>query len=190
VAVITRDKNATWMKPGILCRGRDWSEQRLILELQNGLPFRTAPPGGEHRIDWDNPTVRLDLAAGTVTFHREWRRVVRGDARGVRGTEVTVAFEVLPPVDEVPAPSADAPAGTPAPRRTSSAAVEQCFRDIMKERPDDPPSEAWLIPEMKRRLGASPGRERVRNLWRTIGAQWKRPVGAPRKKISAKKSAE
>jgi hypothetical protein len=60
----------------------------------------------------------------------------------------------------------------------------------MKERPDDPPDEEWLLAEMTRRLGASPGRQRLRNMWKTIAPEWKRPVGHPRNFISAKKSAE
>jgi hypothetical protein len=59
----------------------------------------------------------------------------------------------------------------------------------MEERPDDPPNEKEMMAEMKQRLGASPGRKRVRNLWRDIAPKWKKPVGHPPNKISAKNSA-
>jgi hypothetical protein len=179
-----RNKDATWRTLGTLCRELDWSRLRLIQELQNGLRHRTIPEG--HTIDWHDPNVlrSLDVEASEVSFYvsREQSSIVIGPRR------VTVGIEVLPPgastADEVPAPAA-----SPAPRRPSDAAVEQCFRNVMKERPDNPPTETWLLGEMKTRLGAPPGRQRVRNLWRTIAPQWKRPRGHPRNFNSAKKSA-
>jgi hypothetical protein len=71
----------------------------------------------------------------------------------------------------------------PAPKRSSDAEVARCFRAIKKEREkrgDDPPSEVELLTEMEDRLGAPPGRKRVRELWRTIAPHWKRRAGRPR----------
>lgn len=182
-----RDKDATWRSPARLCRQLDWSKPRLIEKLQNGLCYRIVDPSGTfpegHKINWADPLVQryFDVEAGEVKIH------VR---RGSMVEWLPVGIEVLPLEVEVPAPSADASVTTPAPRRPSDAAVEQCFRDIMKKHPNDPPSENWMLAEMKQRLGASPGRQRVRDLWQRIAPEWKRPVGAPRKMISAKKSAE
>jgi hypothetical protein len=173
--------NATWRTLGALCREKDWSRQRLIYELCNGLRYRTVPPGAPV-IDWHDPLrvqrkLNIEASEIEIRWHDRW---------------VIVGIEVLPPgapTDAEPAPSASAPAASPAPRRLSDAAVEQCFRDIMKERPDNPPDEEWLLAEMKERLGASPGRQRVRNLWKVIAPLWKRPRGHPRNFNSAKKSA-
>jgi hypothetical protein len=179
-----RDKDATWRTLGKYCREFDRSRPRLIQELQNGLRNRTVPEGRE--IDWHNPSVlrSLDVEASTVTFGHV--KVSEGHIGYVR--EV-VGIEVLPPGaptdGEVPAPAA-----SPAPpRKVSKADVERCLRTIMAERPDNPPGEAELFAEMTRRLGASPGRDRLRQLRREIAPQWKRPIGAPRNFNSAKKYA-
>jgi hypothetical protein len=184
-----RDMNATWCSLGTLCRERGWSQPRAIYELQRGLRFRTVPPGHEHEIDWHDPNQlsRLDLSASTMEI---WQGVA-----AVEGTVapcfLTVGIEVLPPTDVVserkPKPKRK-PKRKPA-KKVSPAAVERCFRDIMRERPNDPPDEEWLLPEMTRRLGASPIRERVRSLWKDIAPEWKRPRGHPRNFNSAKKSA-
>jgi hypothetical protein len=187
-----RDKDATGRKLGTLCRELGWSRPRLVYELVKGLHYRTFPPG--HVFNWHDPSVRgaLDVEASTLPLSY-------ASASGMATVDSSwplqeaIGIEVLPPGEstdaEVPAPAADAPAASPVPRRPSDAAVEQCFRTIMKERPDDPPTETWLLGEMKARLGTSPGRQRVRNLWRKIAAQWKRPRGHPRNFNSAKKSA-
>jgi hypothetical protein len=196
----TRDKDATWRTTATLCRELGWSQRRLLDELEKGLLYRTDPPGWKVR--W-RPHLwpYLNVKASTLL-------VPPGGMRGIEPPPstkhsdlftwgVSLRIEVLPPgapADaEVPPSSVDAPAASPAPKRPSVAAVEQCFRDIMAERPDNPPGEDELLAEMTkpRRLGASPGlRARVRELWPRIAPQWKRPLGAPRKKISAKKSAE
>jgi hypothetical protein len=110
-------------------------------------------------------------ASGMATVNSSW---TLQDAIGIEALSPDARTDA-----DVPAPSASAPAASPAPRRPSDAAVEQCFRAIMKERPDDPPDEGWLLAEMKRRLGAPPGRQRVRSLWKKIAPQWKRPRGHP-----------
>jgi hypothetical protein len=201
-----RDKDATWRTTGPLCRERGWSKRRLIYELQNGLPYKTFPPG--HTFDWSDPYLEpyLNVEASEISFPsgvvmgaiNEAVALVAGRPRPPKRRSplegMTIGIEVLPPgapADaEVPAPSADAPVALPAPRRPSDAAVEQCFRDIMAERPNDPPDEEWLLSEMTLRLGAPPRRERVRNLWKTVAPEWKKPVGHPRNFNSAKKSAE
>jgi hypothetical protein len=187
--------SATWCATSILCRERGWSQQDLIYELEKGLLYRTDPPGW--KIKWGSHLwPYFNVGASKLL-------VPPGGLRGVvppPSTKrsdlftwgVNLRIEVLPP--DTPT-DADAPASvgaspaSPAPKRPSDAAVEKCFRDIMKERSDDPPDEKWLLGEMKTRLGAPPGRQRVRNLWRTIAPQWKRPTGHPRNFNSAKKSA-
>jgi hypothetical protein len=59
--VTGRDTNATWRSLSTLCHERDWSKPRALFELQNGLRYRTVPPG--HTIDWHNPNVERSLAA-------------------------------------------------------------------------------------------------------------------------------
>jgi hypothetical protein len=68
LVVTGRDKNATWRSLSTLCRERDWSKPRALYELQNGLRYRTVPPG--HVVDWRDPTVErsLDVEASTVTL--------------------------------------------------------------------------------------------------------------------------
>ena len=53
LAVARRDKDATWRTTGAFCRERGWLKARLLYELQNGLPYRTFPPG--HAFDWSDP---------------------------------------------------------------------------------------------------------------------------------------
>jgi hypothetical protein len=193
-----RDKDATWRTTSTLCRERGWSQQHLIYELEKGLPYQTDPPGW--KVKWGSHLwPYFNVGASKLL-------VPPGGLRGIvpppstRRSDlftwgVNLRIQVLPPdalTDaEALAPSVTAPAALPGPRRPSDAAVEQCFRAIMAERPNDPPSEKWLLTEMTQpqRLGASPGRDRVRRLWREIAPHWKRPRGHPRNFNSAKKSA-
>src|SRR5262249_50472846 len=71
---------------GTLCRELDWSRPRAIMELQNGLPFRTVPPGHEHKIDWRDPRLlrHLNLEASEVSS--EFLSPI-----------LTVGIEVMPP---------------------------------------------------------------------------------------------
>jgi hypothetical protein len=93
--VTRRDKDATWRALGTLCRERDWSRPRALYELQNGLPFRTVPPGHEHKIDWHDRRLlqHLNLAASEVSS--EFLSPI-----------LTVGIEVLAPSDIAPAVSA------------------------------------------------------------------------------------
>jgi len=175
--------NVTWRTLATLCRELDWSRPRLIQELQNGLRHRTIPEGRE--IDWHSPSVlrSLDVEASTVTFGHVKVSGGEGDYSPlfVGYVQETVGIEVLPPdapaAAEVLAPAASQ---TPPPRKVSRADVERCLRDIMKERPNDPPGEDELFAEMRERLGTSPGRNRLRQLRREIAPRWKRPRGHPR----------
>jgi hypothetical protein len=88
-----RDKDATRRRSlSTHCRECDWSRPRAIYELQNGLPFRTVPPGHEHEIDWHDPNQlsRFDLSASTMEI---WQ-----GAAAVEGTVapcfLTVGIEV------------------------------------------------------------------------------------------------
>jgi len=58
-----RDKDATWRSLALVCRERGWSKARAVYALQNGLPYRTVPPG--HTIDWHNPNVTHGLNVET-----------------------------------------------------------------------------------------------------------------------------
>ena len=86
------DKDATWRSLGTLCRERDWSRPRAIYELQNGLPFRTVPPGHERKLDWHDPRLlqHLNLAASEVSS--EFLSPI-----------LTVGIEVMAPSDIDPA---------------------------------------------------------------------------------------
>jgi hypothetical protein len=95
-----RDTDATWRSLSTLCRERGWSMRRAIYELQNGLPYRTFPPG--HTINWHMVVAQtFDPDAVTIVV----------DGPEVLNT-VTVAVEVMPPAptdaDEVPAAVASA----------------------------------------------------------------------------------
>jgi hypothetical protein len=92
-----RGKDALWRSLGTVCRERDWSRPRAIYELQNGLPFRTVPPGYEHKIDWHDPRLlqHLNLAASEVSSE-------------FLSPLLTVGVEVMPPSDTGPAVSASA----------------------------------------------------------------------------------
>ena len=87
--------DATWRSLTILCRERGWSKSRALYELQNGLPYRTFPPG--HVIDWHNPDVTRSLNAetGEVVLVRG---VLETEA-GLGFDTLTVSLEVQPPSD-------------------------------------------------------------------------------------------
>jgi hypothetical protein len=93
--LMTKRKDAVWRSLGTLCSERDWSRPRAIYELQNGLPFRTVPPGHEHKIDWHDPRLlrNLNLAASEVSSE-------------FLSPLLTVGIEVMPPSDTDPAVSA------------------------------------------------------------------------------------
>ena len=81
LSIIRRDKNATWGTLGAVCRERGWPKSRAVYELQNGLPYRTFPPG--HVIDWHNPlTHGLSTETGEVML-----------VRGVLEVEGTLSLE-------------------------------------------------------------------------------------------------
>jgi hypothetical protein len=171
--------DGTWRSTGAL----GWPRQRVLHELRNGREYRTFPPGIS--IDWRDPNVErtLDLTGSTVT-------IVRGpkvSALALGLDKETVAIEIRD--GEAPSqrePATKAPAASPASRRPSVVDETRVFIEIRDEHPNDPLSEPDLLKEMKRRLdGASPVRERVRELKRTIGANWRRRRGAPGRGKSA-----
>jgi hypothetical protein len=172
-----RDKSATWRSTSAL----GWSKSELLHEMRSGRPYKTFPP--DIPIDWWSVQVErsLDMEAGQVTL-TGMVPVPKGvSGLGLLNVGIKI-WDGEPPWP--PSPTADVPGAPPAPRRPSDAAVERCFREIQEERPDDPPSEKWMLSEMTRRLGASPIRQRVRELWKRIAPRWKRPQARPR---SAKK---
>ncbi len=96
LAVSGRDKDATWRSLAALCHRLDWSRPRALYELQNGLHYRTVPPG--HVVDWHHPHVEttLNINASTV-------QVILGIAKGVVGFDIiTLGVEVLPPSSAAP----------------------------------------------------------------------------------------
>jgi hypothetical protein len=196
-----RDKVATWRGVGYVSREQGWSKPRAVNELQNGLRFQTVPEGHELKIDWhsSDQLALFDLDTSTIKI---WDRVAEG---ALAPCFLTVGIEVLfPPPDVRSAPPEPAPPAVPerkpkpkrkpkrkpAPKRPSDAAVKKCLDDIIQEYPDGPSGERWLLTEMENRLGAPPGRARVRILRREKKyRQWRRPIGHPRNFNSAKNSA-
>ena len=172
-----RDTDATWCSTDILCRALGWSKRRLLHELQNGLPYRTFPPG--RTIDWHSPGVELNVAASEVSIF--------GLSGGTFGMEVMLptdtpasdASSLAPSPPPLPSPSLASPPASP--QKISPAALERCFREIWAERPDDPLTEGEMLDELEKenRLGVRPPRQPVRDLWKNIAPQWKRPRGHP-----------
>jgi hypothetical protein len=95
--MVRRNKNAVWRSLGTVCRERDWSRPRAIHELQNGLPFRTVPPGHEHKIDWHDSRLLQHLNLATSEVSSEFLSPL-----------LTVGIEVLPPSDAYSAVNASA----------------------------------------------------------------------------------
>jgi hypothetical protein len=79
-----------------------------LYELQNGLPYRTVPPGHEHEIDWHGISERYDLNIAT------------SELKNVGIHFLTVGIEVVPPsgINPVAEPLADSvePAAAPHPK--------------------------------------------------------------------------
>jgi hypothetical protein len=101
-----RDMNATWRSAGTLCRDLDWSKRRLIYELQNGLPYRTIPPG--QVIDWHS-------AATAQNFSVEASEVTIAEVPldgNVLLAFTTVGIELLwPPSGDAPKPTTESDSG-------------------------------------------------------------------------------
>jgi hypothetical protein len=99
--VAGRDKDATWCTTGEL----GWPKPKLIYKLQQGMTYRTWPPG--HTLDWHDPAVEhsLNVEASTVTLV-----TVAPPEAGVVGLcALPLGIEVLPPIDaEMPSLPADA----------------------------------------------------------------------------------
>jgi hypothetical protein len=187
-----RNMDATWRKTSTLCRELDWSRRRLIHELQNGLPYRTIPPG--HTIDWHDPNVvdSLDVEASEVSFYHE--KLAREQSYSGPGLVilglvlVTVGIEVLPPTDApaaAPSPPSPVAASSSLPtsprKNVSEAELRNCILTIKAERPNDPPDEEELWMEVERRLNATVSRERIRQVRDDVAPEFKLPVGRPRK---------
>jgi hypothetical protein len=124
-----------------------WSKPRLLYELQNGLPYRTYPPGVE--IDWRCGQLAqhsLDIAAGTVMVARGVN-FADGESFFVLGPDtVTVGIEVGLSADVTEAPAAAvAPAdASNAPASDRLLEPKEVFADLcrdnprfLKERPTD-----------------------------------------------------
>jgi hypothetical protein len=202
-----RDKSATWRSFRALCEERGWSRAQLIWGWKNGeVRVRSVPPGNEGRIDIHDPDVEasVDIENSTVTVRDpEQAKTVRGRGivwvdDGAETLDIAVMLAAEATADRKPTPKPKSkpkpkpkPKRKPAPKRPSDSAVEKCLDDIVRDYPNGPlGNEQWLLAEMKDRLGASPGRERVRDLLRKEKYRsWKRPVGHPRNNISAKNSA-
>jgi hypothetical protein len=182
----------------------------LIHELQNGLSYRTIPPG--HVMDWLAPDVAhsIDLEASEVSYYDEWDVLDgyepsdSGELHEIPGHprwrhkarepdslgKVTVGIEVLPPTneaplpsDEVPAPPANAPPATPAHKNVSEADLRKTLLQIVEEHPQDRPplDEEKLWTVVEKRLDAPVSRERVLGTRDQVAPHFKLPVGRPRK---------
>jgi hypothetical protein len=181
---------ATWRSLGAHCRELGWSKRRVMSELQQGMPYRTIPPG--HVIDWHHPVSAQTLALETseVTIF------------AVEGYEVfnsvTVGVEVLPPAVLAVNPywlgspsfgspplSVTASAAHPTPRagNVSGADLRACILAIKTEHPrNNPPlEEEALIAEVERRFETTIPRDRIRQARDDVAPEFKRPPGRPRK---------
>jgi hypothetical protein len=170
--------NVTWRSLGALCRDRDWSKPRLLYELQNGLPYRTIPPG--QTIDWHAPEVArtLDVEASTVT---PLLGIFGGPGLGFDCP--TLGIEVLPPTEAPPSPMTATPSSLPPKKNVSAADLRDCLRAIVTEHPSNSPplDEETLIAEVERRLDATISRDRIRQARDAVAADFKLPPGRPRK---------
>jgi hypothetical protein len=138
----------SWRTLGRLRRELDWTKPDLEYALQNGLRYRTTPPGVV--IDWRAFRVlrTLDVEHSTVRLRLgdKWR---------------DVGVKVLPPDDaEVPSSLADAPAASSAsPREVSGATTgkgHQAHRVQMalgRLRDRGLVLSQHMRPELRRRIG-------------------------------------
>jgi hypothetical protein len=182
-----RDKGATWRSTGTLCRERDWSKRRLLFELENGLPYRTIPPGWT--IDWSDDLVwpLLDIEASEISkpYGRMLPAIVPPTPKSFRALEagLTLGIEVLPPgasADaDVPSPSAAAPA--PPQRKTPSIkSLQDCILAIKKDWMDAPPDRDKLRELVETRLNRPVGRDLVDRIRKQVAPQWVNPRGRRR----------
>jgi hypothetical protein len=182
-----RDMDVTYRSLGALCRDRDWSKRRLLHELQNGLTYRTIPPG--HEINWHHPDVErgLDVEASEVTY-----------TKGVLDVEGALAFdrptvgvEVLPPTDALQASSAPPtpvkrqrkpvkPWSKPPPQKDIKGALV----NIRETKPTL--SGEKLAAALCERLGEGMTRQRARSAIKRYAPETVKPRGRPRKNNSPK----
>jgi hypothetical protein len=187
LAVVGRDKDATWRSVGTLCRERSWSQQHLIYELEKGLPYRTDPPGW--KVKWGSHLwPYFNVGASKLL-------VPPGGLRGIAPPPstkhsdlltwgVNLRIEVLPPDAEMPAPSENAPAASPAPaRKVSEADLRNALRAIVEEHPPGSPplDEESLRKKVEKRLGTELARDRILATRDEVAPHFKLPVGRPRK---------
>ena len=171
-----RDKGATWRTTGAFCRERGWSKARLLYELQNGLPYRTFPPG--HAFDWSDPYLEpyLNVEASEISFPsgvvmsaiNDAVAVITGRPRPPKRRSalegITLGIEVLPPgapADaDVPSPSAEAPAA-PQRKPPSIKALQDCILAIREDWTGAPPDRDKLRELVENRLNRPVGRDHV-----------------------------
>lgn len=155
----------------------------MLLELKNGLPYRTIPPGIV--IDWHSPDVErgLNVEASEVTFTRGVFSTEGDGSFGLGLDRPIVGIEVLPPTDaEVSAPSAGAPTASP-PGKVSEADLQKALLGIVEEHPQGSPplDEGELWRAVEKRLDAKVSRDRVLKVRDAVASHFKLPVGRPRK---------
>jgi hypothetical protein len=147
LAVVERDKDATWWTLGKLRRELDWSTARLLHELANGLPYRTIPEG--YTIDWSDPYLRrylnieaseISVPSGTVVGAIEPPPHKTRSYLAAWG--LTLGIEVLPPTDVSPTPAppsrgmrkkpTNKPHAVGRPRDYPGEIIQQVARDYIK----------------------------------------------------------
>jgi hypothetical protein len=175
-----RDKGATWRTLGTLCRELDWSRQRLLYELQNGLRHRIVTPGAVppgYVIDWHDRF----RAQRTLNIEASEVKIL------VLGRWLTVGIEVLPPTaDASPAPEPSppppsAPQTPPPPKTVSNEDLRACVLAIKDERPDAPLGRDELWREVEKRLGQWVARDRVWAARKKFAPHWVSQRGRRRK---------
>jgi hypothetical protein len=194
-AVAGRDKDATWRTTGAFCRERGWSKARLLYELQNGLPYRTFPPG--YTFDWSDPYLKpyLNVEASEISFPsgvvmgaiNDAVAVITGKPRPPKRRSalegMTLGIEVLPPgapADaDAPPPSADAPA-PPQRKPPSIKSLQDCILAIREGWTSSPPDRDKLRELVESRLNRPVGRDLVDRIRKQVAPQWVNPRGRRR----------
>src|SRR5262245_33957484 len=102
---------------------------------------------------------KIAVGATGITLTPEQASEIEEAKRQRRVFDAALGRLHLGPSPPPPPPQPDAAPPSPV-RKVAEAKVEEQFRAIMRERPNDPPTEEWMLAEMTHRLGASPGRQR------------------------------
>ena len=181
----------TWMREGQFPLSIELGPPGGRSTKSPGWPTRSTPgllpgPGGSSPPRRSSPALNQRSGGAAIAmFSYEAQHCLGASLRKEHNPSrpMSVVREKMGTDAEVPAPSVNAPAASPVPRRNvSEAELRQCLLDIVKNHPPDTPplSEEKLIEKVEERLGAPVPRNCVRRFETRSAPGFKNAAGYDR----------